>query len=197
MSPQKGITQGKHHLAAENSRFYIYFDELCDGDEYVPDYLVVVPKRRTSNQVTGVAILPEYQGKLGLIYIYRHPIGESGWEIPRGFLEDGEAPEAAARRELEEETGLTCKKTGLVSLGIIAPEPGVLNARTQIYLARNCSSIRPYQADELGHEEMRWFTNMELKAMVLGGELQGGVTLTSCCLYLTGQHIMQENDKGD
>jgi ADP-ribose pyrophosphatase len=36
---------------------------------------------------------------------YRHPVGRTLMEIPAGQIGDGETPEAAARRELVEETG--------------------------------------------------------------------------------------------
>lgn len=46
-------------------------------------------------------------------YLLVHPGGpfwakkdEAAWSIPKGLMEDGEASEAAARREFEEETGL-------------------------------------------------------------------------------------------
>lgn len=32
--------------------------------------------------------------------------GGRAWQLPKGLIEDGEAPEAAAKREVEEETGL-------------------------------------------------------------------------------------------
>ena len=46
--------------------------------------------------------LPIGQG--GLVLFVEHPT--RGWEIPGGHLEDGESPEEAMIRELNEETGL-------------------------------------------------------------------------------------------
>jgi 8-oxo-dGTP pyrophosphatase MutT (NUDIX family) len=39
------------------------------------------------------------------------------WQLPKGHIEDGETPEAAAVREVREETGVTGK--------LVAPLPGV------------------------------------------------------------------------
>lgn len=44
-------------------------------------------------------------GKMVLIRQFRPPAGKLVWEFPAGLLEEGEAPESAAIRELEEETG--------------------------------------------------------------------------------------------
>jgi len=41
-----------------------------------------------------------------LVGQYRYPLDRYSWEIPEGGCEEGEDPLAAARRELEEETGL-------------------------------------------------------------------------------------------
>ena len=77
----------KRRLACENSRFSVYFDEIeGQGQTRSRDYLVVAPKQRAENLVTGVAVLPVCDGKFGLIKVYRHAIQADSWEIPRGFL---------------------------------------------------------------------------------------------------------------
>ncbi|MFC7059321.1 NUDIX hydrolase [Halovenus salina] len=45
--------------------------------------------------------------------------GDKGWSDPGGKREPGESYEVAARRELEEETNVTCQLTGLCEVHII------------------------------------------------------------------------------
>lgn len=53
-----------------------------------------------------------------------------------GYCNQGETPEAAARRELEEETGFTAGR--LISLGDALILPRHASARVQLFLALNC-----------------------------------------------------------
>lgn len=46
-----------------------------------------------------------------------HATRSPRWDIPKGLAEPGEAPDTAALRELEEETGLTATPDALHSLG--------------------------------------------------------------------------------
>ena len=61
------------------------------------------------------------QGRDGLEVLLVHPSGaynrHAPWSIPKGVPDAGEALEAAARRETEEETGVSAQ--GLLSLGSI------------------------------------------------------------------------------
>jgi ADP-ribose pyrophosphatase YjhB (NUDIX family) len=52
------------------------------------------------------------QGRVLLCRVAPGNIGEGLWTLPGGGLAFGEAPEAAAVREVEEETGLTARITG-------------------------------------------------------------------------------------
>lgn len=54
----------------------------------------------------GVGVLIFRQGKL-LLGRRKNSHGEGCWSAPGGHLEFGESPEACARREVREETGLT------------------------------------------------------------------------------------------
>src|SRR4030088_2467745 len=44
-------------------------------------------------------------GHVILVHQYRHSIRRDLWEVPAGGVNPGETPDAAARREGEEETG--------------------------------------------------------------------------------------------
>src|SRR5437879_735468 len=45
------------------------------------------------------------EGRVILVRQYRHSIRRDLWELPAGSIDRGESPEAAARRECEEEIG--------------------------------------------------------------------------------------------
>jgi ADP-ribose pyrophosphatase len=167
-----------------NAVFTVYSDHIRDasGNE-VTDYLTVVPHHRAPNGVTGVGVLPVHDGSFGLIRIYRHSLGEYGWEVPRGFVDQAETPEEAARRELTEETGLVVAGASLRDLGALAPEPGVLAARVRLFAADGCSRSRPASRDEMGHGELKFFTQRELKALIDGGEVMDPCTLVCCYRY--------------
>jgi 8-oxo-dGTP pyrophosphatase MutT (NUDIX family) len=58
------------------------------------------------NQAIGVLAL-DADGSVYLVGQYRYPLQAYSWEIPEGGCPEGELPLDAAKRELEEETGLS------------------------------------------------------------------------------------------
>ena len=174
--------------ACENSLFTVFFDHLVDADKtLVEDYLVVEPKIKNENGISGIAILPVIDNRIGLVNVYRHAVAEYGWEVPRGFIDEKESSEVAAIRELKEETGLTCTKVELLSLGTTTPEPGIISAKVNLYMANVNNTESTEQEDELGHVDFRWFTSQEVTKLVQDQLISDATTLAT--LYKSGKLI--------
>ena len=185
---------GKRTLVWENPRFFVFQDEVSwRGQLWAGNYLVVAPKQIATDPsveiiprlVTGVAVLPIHEGKIGLIKTYRHAIGDNSWEVPRGFVDEGETEVESALRELEEESGLSCIPDAVYSLGFIAPDAGVLAARIHLFVAAECVRKRPFSPGELGHQEFRLFQPAEIAEMVARSEIQDPSTLVAYFNYFS------------
>lgn len=99
-----------------------------------------VAEREVVEHADAVAVVPvDDDGKVVLLRQYRHPVGDSILEIPAGKLDgDGEGHEAAARRELLEETGVEAAR--LVPLVAFHNSAGWTTESTTIYLG---TGLRP------------------------------------------------------
>jgi ADP-ribose pyrophosphatase len=111
---------------------------------------------------------------------YRHAAGQFLIELPAGRRDPGEAPLAAAKREMIEETGYRAKKWTMM-LRYFA-SPGFLGEWMQIYLAQG---IRPGVATpELDEQiEILRVPLSEAMGMVAGGKIHDGKTLIALQLY--------------
>lgn len=74
---------------------------------------------------------------LVLVRQYRHNLKSYQLEFPAGTMHETEEPEAAARRELEEETGFTlaAPATAMRPLGSYYSLPSETNKYTHVFLA--------------------------------------------------------------
>ena len=190
---EKPVSFRERKRVCENSRFEVYYDHLEGGGGYsVPNYLVVSPKRKTEDLVSGVAILPVVEEKVALLKIYRHPIESWSWEIPRGFIEDDEDNYISVSRELEEETGLCCDRSDIKSLGLMAPDAGILAARIHLFVALRCRVVREFVPNEIGHSELKWVNAGSVARMIQDGIIQDPSTLVALYKYW-GNQIASKN----
>jgi ADP-ribose pyrophosphatase len=98
--------------------------------------------------VGSVVILPvDANSHLLFVRQYRHAAGLDLLELPAGTLDEGEAPEACALRELREETGMTAGR--LKPLGGFYLAPGYSTEYMYAYLANDlCYDPLEPDADE-------------------------------------------------
>lgn len=81
-----------------------------------------------------VAIVPlDRQGNVVMVRQYRLPAGATLLEVPAGGVDEGEEIEAAAQRELQEETGYRAEK--LERLGGLFVSPGYCTEFVHLFLA--------------------------------------------------------------
>jgi ADP-ribose pyrophosphatase len=111
-----------------------------------------------------------------LIRQFRHAANGFIWEVPAGRLDAGETPEACARRELEEETGMRART--VEPLTTIYTTPGFTDERIHLFLAHGLETgAQRREADEFMElSELTWSAVLEL---IRTGEVQDGKTLAT------------------
>ena len=116
-----------------------------DGERFQRDVV------RSPGAVAALPLLFDAEGNPSVVLVeqYRPPHDRTLLEIPAGMRDVlDEPPEAAARRELVEEVGLSCAR--LEPLVEMYPSPGMTDSTTTIYLATQCT---PVPRDLHGPEE--------------------------------------------
>lgn len=98
----------------------------------------------------------------GRALLVRHE-GEEGWSEPAGKIEPGETPEGAARREVEEETGVTCTIDDLHLTQVIEATDADDPERSPIYrlivVFAGSYVSGDLQPEEGEIAEVRWWTD--------------------------------------
>ncbi len=125
----------------ENPYFSLRSDRLRlpDGGIKDPYYVIERPDAAIVFPLTE-------SGEVVLVRQYRPPIGIMELGLPAGLVEEGESPDAAARRELAEETGYTGGDWEL--LGSLASSPSLKDNWANLFLARGVEETTPPDPDE-------------------------------------------------
>ena len=117
-----------------------------------------------------------------LIRQFRYATGGQLWEIPAGTLDPGEDPEACARRELMEETGVTAAR--LERLTSIWTTPGFTTEVIHLYLATGLTTGEPSrERDEFIDVEPQPLSRV--LELIRGGEIRDAKTVAAI-LYMAG-----------
>jgi 8-oxo-dGTP pyrophosphatase MutT (NUDIX family) len=129
-------------------------------------------------------VLPAERDGFWLVEQFRYPLGRRAWEFPQGTWSAGSGgtPEALARAELAEETGIRADE--LRHLGHLDLAPGLMTQEFDVWLA---TGLRPGPtARESTEADMRsaWVAETELRAMIRDGRFTDGPSLAAYSLLL-------------
>jgi 8-oxo-dGTP pyrophosphatase MutT (NUDIX family) len=140
--------------------------ELPDGTEFTQ---YVFRLRRCAM----IAVLDELGTKILLLRRHRFIIDRWVWELPGGYVDDGEDGPAAAIREAEEETGWRPRSARFV----LSFQPMIGNADfpQDLYLARGADQVREPETDEAA--EVAWIALDDAAAMIADGRIAGAATV--------------------
>ncbi len=151
----------------EGKVFNIRIDKIREGEvEY---------KREIVVHKGSAVVIPVFDdGTVALVRQYRHAAGKYLLDICAGTLNAGEDPEIGARRELEEEIGVTARK--IEKLCEFYVSPGFLTEKMHLYLARDLTETQQdLEVDEILTVERHAI--VDLVKMVENGEIQDAKTM--------------------
>jgi 8-oxo-dGTP pyrophosphatase MutT (NUDIX family) len=134
-------------------------------------------------------VVPLIDGPAGPSFLmvrqYRHGSDEVSLEFPGGVVEPGEAPEAAAARELSEETAHRAGR--LVHAGSLSPNPAIMANRFHVYVAFDLKPEGSQNLDEHEVVDALVIPVEEVRAHM--GEPPYSHALMVCALYLADRVI--------
>ena len=124
-------------------------------------------KTRDEVSAGGVVFRLRDGGVVDVVLILTH---ERRWQLPKGWIEDGESPEHTAVREVREETGVDAEIVGPLGdieyqyVSTYDAEPARVCKRVHMFLLRYLSGTTDDHDDEVVHA--RWVEIVEAESLL-------------------------------
>lgn len=139
-----------------------------DGRIIEPYYVVELPNWANVFVVTK-------DDKVVMVRQYRYPVDQVTYELPGGVIDKDEDPQAAAIREMQEETGY--HSNDVEFLCKLAPNPAINDNTAYFYLARNAEPGEKTNFDPFEDIDLVHFTKAAFLELLEQNAIQHGVQL--------------------
>jgi ADP-ribose pyrophosphatase len=136
--------------------------ELPDG-RVIPDW----PFVHTRDYVNALVL--DASGQVMVLEGYKHGLGRSSWQVVGGYLEAGEEPLMAIKRELLEETGFQADQWQ--ELGSFVGDANRHVGVGHFFLANNARQVAEPDHDDLEKFTVRWVSLDDLKGALFDGRV--------------------------
>ncbi len=116
----------------------------------------------------AVMVLVDERDRVLLMWRHRFVQDRWGWELPGGLIDEGEEPEQAAVRELEEETGY---RAGRVEhLVTFQPMVGMVDSEHAVFIGRDPVRVgEPVEVSEA--DRVEWVALSSVPELIARGEI--------------------------
>ena len=163
----------KSEIIYKNKWYSVRRDEVITPSGEPGEYNVI-------DEPDGVFIIAlGTDDKFYLIENYRYTTSMQSLEVPAGGSE-GQEPLAAAKRELQEETGLTADTW--TSLGKFQADNGKTNSFDHVFIARGLHRTKDHAQKEEGITGMQKVTLAQALAMIKDGRITDGHSIAAITL---------------
>jgi 8-oxo-dGTP pyrophosphatase MutT (NUDIX family) len=182
---------------SDSHRWLVHNERLVDdtphvrisvADVEIPGHARFTQYVFRMRRVVVTAVLDDAGERVLMMRRHRFILDRWVWELPGGYVDEGEDPDAAAARETVEETGW--RPRGLEFVMSAQPLIGNADYPQDLYLARGAEQTGEPEADEAA--EVRWVPLADTPAMIASGEILGAITIIGvqhCLLLRAGVHL--------
>jgi ADP-ribose pyrophosphatase len=129
--------------------------------------------------VNIIPLTPE--NRVVMVRQYRHGSGEVTLEIPGGIVDPGDTPQAAAVRELLEETGYETEEWSRI--GSVSPNPAMFNNRCHTFLAKNVRRVKEPMPDPTEDIDVELVSLADIPAYLREGRIDHAIVVSAFHLY--------------
>jgi len=173
----KNLNKIKSEIIHTNPRFEVIKDTYkTDNGKTYPYY--------SFNEGNGfIVVLGINDDMIMMVKQFRIPIKQISYEFVGGYIEDGEVPEEAAKREFLEETGYICdevKKIGVIKAGV-----NKANAVGHVFIASGFTESEKNldEFEEVIGLESSWVPLDKISYAIKSGYMVDTTTLAAWTLY--------------